>query len=251
MMGSHTISKDTERKIREIKHDKEIAARAGEIWGWETPAGQFRVLRRVELLKTLASLQPNNRVLELGCGTGIFTEKLDNFDIQLTSIDLSEELLNQAKKRLKKAHAQLMVQDAEKTNLPDQFFDAVVGISILHHLNIDRALQEIFRVLKPGGRMAFTEPNFMNPQVFLERKVPFLRHLSGTSPDETAFLRWGLKHKLIQCGFRDVIVKPFDFLHPKTPRPLIPLIQNIGNICEKLPLICEIAGTLMIRGLKK
>jgi len=129
-------------------------------------------------------------------------------------------------------------------------FDAIVGSSVLHHLEIGRALTKVDALLKRGGIMCFAEPNFLNPGVFLERKLRFLPCFSYVSPDETAFLRWQLCRQLLRAGFQDVKIEPFDWLHPATPLGLIPMVQHVGAQLEKMPILREFAGSLIIQAQK-
>jgi SAM-dependent methyltransferase len=61
------------------------------------------------------------------------------------------------------------LMDAHKLNFPDRTFDVVYGAAILHHLEYERALLEILRVLKPGGAMLFREPLAVNPVAIVVR----------------------------------------------------------------------------------
>ena len=61
--------------------------------------------------------------------------------------------------------------NAEELTFPDESFDVVIGNGILHHLDLDRALSGIERVLKPGGWAAFREPLGHNPFVNAYRKL--------------------------------------------------------------------------------
>jgi len=89
----------------------------------------------------------------------------------------------------------------------------------------------------------------LNPQVFAERT--FLRDkLSFVSPDETAFDRWLLKKKLLEVGFEKVNITPFDWLHPYTPSKIIKLVYRTGLIIEKIPLLREFFGSLLIEARK-
>jgi hypothetical protein len=62
-------------------------------------------------------------------------------------------------------------------------------------------------------------PNMLNPQIAIQKNVSWVKRKLGDSPDETAFFHWPLQRLLERTGFRDVRIDPFDFLHPKTPRP--------------------------------
>ena len=94
---------------------------------------------------------------------------------------------------------------------------------------MDVALNRVLAPLVPGGRMAFAEPNYLNPQVWPERTIPAVRRMVGTSPDETAIVRWGMRRKLLSLGFQDVVVRNFDWLHPATPGFLIPAVSALGR----------------------
>jgi SAM-dependent methyltransferase len=89
----------------------------------------------------------------------------------LTCINISEADLqkgiNVAAKSKTKADFRLM--DAHKLDFPDSSFDVVYGAGILHHLEYERALLEIRRVLKPGGAMLFREPLALNPVAMIVR----------------------------------------------------------------------------------
>ena len=76
---------------------------------------------------------------------------------------------------------------------------------------------KIFELLKPGGVMSFAEPNLLNPQILVIKKVKWIGRMLGESPDETAFVRWKLKKQLEEIGFTDVEITPFDWLHPLVP----------------------------------
>jgi SAM-dependent methyltransferase len=127
-------------------------------------------------------------------------------------------------------------------------FDAVIGSSILHHLDLNRTWPKIFDLLRPGGRMSFAEPNMLNPQIYAERR--FRRFFPSVSPDETAFVRSRLRKTLEQHGFVDVRIIPFDWLHPSTPPSLIPLVQRVGRMMESLWPIREFSGSLAIRAVR-
>ncbi len=66
--------------------------------------------------------------------------------------------------------------DANQLEFPDDSFDVVFGRAILHHLDVERSLAEIHRVLRPGGFMLFKEPLGINPvSKVVRRLTPFAR----------------------------------------------------------------------------
>jgi ubiquinone/menaquinone biosynthesis C-methylase UbiE len=237
------------RLSNEIEHGKFLASnQAGEIWNWESPAGKERWRRRVEMLTS--SISKNKKVLEIGCGTGYFTKEIIKTGAQIIAIDISEDLLNIAKNEIKSENVEFKIENAYATTFSENTFDIIVGSSVLHHLDIDRAIAEIYRILKPGGSLFFTEPNMLNPQIAMQKNIPSLKRKLGDSPDETAFFRWSLKRKLKKHKFINISIIPFDFLHPSIPKNLITLINSIGLFVEKIPVLKEIAGSLYIKGRK-
>lgn len=234
------------RKAAEVRHGRAIAPRAGSVWGWDSPAGRLRAARRAQMVARAAGLQAGARVLELGCGTGIFTRQWAAAGIALVAVDLSLDLLRAGAAEEADPPARRAVIDAEAVGLRAASFDAVVGVSVLHHLDLPRALAEVHRVLRPGGRIAFSEPNMLNPQIAIQKNVPFVKRWLGDTPHETAFTRWGLTAALRRHGFAEVRIAPFDFLHPLTPRRAIPTVSRLAMAAETIPLLREIAGSLLI-----
>src|SRR5437867_4572568 len=238
-----------ERIAKEIQHGRFLAEHgAGEIWNWESQAGKVRWARRVQMLSR--HLGPGMNVLELGCGTGYFTRELARSGADVVAIDVSPDLLEVAKANSSAPNVRYEIQNAYALSYPDAVFDSVVGSSVLHHLEIVEAIREIYRVLKPGGTIYFTEPNMLNPQIAIQKNVPWVKRKLGDSPDETAFFRWPLRRLLQQRGYRDVRIVPFDFLHPKTPVPLVDRLDAVGRFLESMPVISEFAGSLYIRAIK-
>src|SRR5438067_1046717 len=147
-----------DRLENEREHGKKISAHAEEVWGWASPAGKLRAERRAKYLYELGNFKAGDKLLEIGCGTGLFTEKVYRATgADIIATDISEDLLEQG--RQKYPFAQFKVEDAMNLSFADNSFDGVYGSSILHHLTLEKALREIYRVLKPGGRMVFAEPN--------------------------------------------------------------------------------------------
>lgn len=177
-----------------------------EIYRFLAPRGKLRWARRCRLF---ADFLGNNQshVLEIGCGTGLFTKELARTDNTIVAIDILETLIMKAKERVSSANLSFIVGNAYETEFKSESFDFIVSSSALHHLEVDSALKEFSRILRSGGRVMFTEPNMMNPQVALIKNLPFIKRRAGESPDETAFFRWQIANQLRLHGFVDVYRK--------------------------------------------
>jgi 2-polyprenyl-3-methyl-5-hydroxy-6-metoxy-1,4-benzoquinol methylase len=237
----------TDRFTHEVQHGKFLREHGAEdVWGWGSPAGQVRARRRVRKLIEQSGMTAETNALEIGCGTGLFTSWLAETGARIDAMDLSADLIDIARSRgMDPARVRCECKPFEAYE-GEGLYDAVLGSSVLHHLELAPALQRIHRLLKPGGVMAFAEPNLLNPQIALIKKWKWLGRKLGDSEDETAFVRWTLAKDLRQAGFVGVDVQPIEWLHPAVPKALIPLVQGLGRVLEILPGLREFGGSLTI-----
>lgn len=139
---------------------------------WRYPALR-RLLGRMEAHFDAARGQ---RVLDLGCGRGERSVDLLGRGARVDGIDISSVYVAQAEAAAREAghdpsQFDFVAGDAHHLPYDDQTFDLVVGDGILHHLDLDRALAECHRVLRPGGRALFREPLLDNPLLKVFRKL--------------------------------------------------------------------------------
>ena len=105
---------------------------------------------------------PSQRLLDFGCGPGLYSVQfakigyeVHGFDISDTNVQVARQLSVQYGLGDRTHFAQGL---AETLQYPDRYFDVIAGIDILHHVEIPRAIAECLRVLKPGGLAVFKEP---------------------------------------------------------------------------------------------
>src|SRR5687767_5904912 len=125
--------------------------------------GFFQDHYEAALLEGLGGLTQEQRVLEIGCGRGVGTEIIfKRFGArEVHAFDIDPDMVEQARRRLSSYPAdrlQLYVGDATAIDEDDQSFDAVFDFGIIHHVpEWKRAVREVARVLRPGGRFFFEE----------------------------------------------------------------------------------------------
>ncbi len=111
----------------------------------------------------------DRHVLEFGCGAGWFTQMLAERGAKVWAFDVSGEAVEMARERTRRGswkHAVHIEQmPAEQLRYDAGMFDLVVGMAILHHVDLDACLPEMRRVLKENGRAVFMEP--LGHNVFL------------------------------------------------------------------------------------
>jgi SAM-dependent methyltransferase len=242
------VTRASERYEAERRQGEELAAgRHEDVWGWSSPAGRLRADRRARFLTEAARLVPGVRCLELGCGTGEFTARLVGSGCDLVAVDLSEASVRRCRERVGD-RAEVVVGNVETGDgLEGRTFDAIVGVSVLHHLHLAACLEHTFAALSPGGRFAFSEPNAANPQVWAERTFAPLGRRRRTLPHETAFTAPSLRRAFEDAGLVVELSEPFEFLHPSTPTRLIGAVKRAERLLEATPLRL-VAGSVRIAG---
>ena len=143
-------------------------------------------------------------ILDYGCGRGEMAMKyLANGADKVAAIDISEVYVEDLRQQARAAgiaekRCDFRAMDAHKLDFPDASFDLVVGYGILHHLDPSVAFAEIYRVLKPNGRVLLQEPLADNPLLKIFRKsTPDAR-----TEDEAPFTGKQVRALQSQLGWR-------------------------------------------------
>ncbi len=127
-------------------------------------------------------LRKYGKILNVGCGIGSFEQNLPNLSI--IGLDISEEMLEEARKRSDKTFVQ---GDAEELRFNDSTFDAVFTVTTIEFLDDYRkAIKEIARVTKPKGKLLVM---MLNPQseYFMEnveRPDDYFQRVKHTNTEE-------------------------------------------------------------------
>lgn len=117
------------------------------------------ISQTMELFKT-EEINKTSRILDVGCGTGQTAAYLnDRYGANVTGMDINSIMVEKAKNRMRKYQlpVEIIQGSIEKIPLKDAKFDFIISESVLSFVNKPKALKEIFRLLKNGGRFIANE----------------------------------------------------------------------------------------------
>ena len=136
-------------------------------WIYKT-TGTISFIRRIEWRSMLEYLEPKEgeRILDVACGAGELSLKIAEKGCKVYGTDISEGAIKAARSLAERSGitCEFRLGNAEILPYPDEFFDRVVCSSSLEHFKDDiKALKEMYRVLKPNGKIVLTTDSFTYP----------------------------------------------------------------------------------------
>jgi SAM-dependent methyltransferase len=174
-------------------------------------------VRRRELVRAALDAQPGDRILDVGCGPGFFELELAaevGDQGSVTGVDVSPASIAVAQAKAE-GHANLAFHEAEATALPggDAEFDRAFSVQVLEYVpDVDAALRELHRVLKPGGRAVVWDVDWATVSMRTEDEARMEHvlaawdaHLTHPSLPRTLTARLGA------AGFEDVRMEAHQF----------------------------------------
>ena len=187
----------------------------------------------LNLVVKVSEVKDCDKVLDIGCGTGLLSLKLlQKSDCSITGIDISEEMLAIFKDKIKKLGLNQKIDcrlmDIDSLNFKNDTFDVAVSSVVLHHLNDKlRVLKKIYKLLKPSG-------------VFVIGEIDMDSTGSYTNVERLKGMLRALEQEWI-AALKDVGIKAFTKMYNNG----IKHILNQGEYCVSLKqwaAICRKAG---------
>lgn len=168
-------------------------------WDKKSWIRDLNVLRMRDLALFALGDVEGKRVLDIGCGPGIYMEIIARMGGKVSGQDISPQEVEKASKRFKEKgfDATIKVGDATRLLFEDNFFDAVFSADFFHFINYEdknKVMSEIYRVLKPGGKVIIKTLNldYLKISLFIKRvsaifklRSPFTIYIAHThnNPD--------------------------------------------------------------------
>ena len=151
------------------------------------------------------TVNQNSHILDVGCGTGQTAAYLaETFGALVTGIDINPIMVTKAKERMENTNLPVKIMNAsiENVSLPDYHFDFILSESVLSFVDPLKALKEIYRLLKQGGRFIAIEQTVTKPFVETDKneiKQFYGFHSLNTQEDWVTYLN--------QAGFEKIHIQ--------------------------------------------
>ena len=183
------------------------------------------------------------RVLDYGCGNGLHTVEIARFAEHATGIDISADSIKISEENAARAgltgKTTFLVMDAENLDFEPATFDVVSVRGVLHHMDLDAALGQIRKVLKPDGKAIFLEAMANNPIIHAYRlRTPQLR----TAWETQHILRYEDSAKMKRYfnrvelrGFHLTAIAAVPFRNTPVFRPLLTVLDGVDRVLLSVP----------------
>jgi cyclopropane fatty-acyl-phospholipid synthase-like methyltransferase len=208
------------------------------------------IIRTNETMAKVAGIKQDDKVLDAGCGVGgssIWLAK--NIGAQVIGITISNNQIKKAYKYAKEegvlGKVEFLNRDFNKTEFPDETFDVVWGIeSLCYALDKQKLLNELYRILKPGGRLVVSDGFILKEKMTPDEQAIIDEWAHGYRVESFATVEEYKKY-LDKAGFKNIKIfdrrtdvgKNLEFAMPKTRR-----LSVIAKVLPRLvPYFREVA----------
>lgn len=258
MVTNEEIKKKMQQRYDEFAYvaEKEIESattsdEARQVLEKVRPALLYFRSRKIQTALSLGKFKEKDNILEIGSNMGQYTFPLAKYGFNILGTDISNKAIEVADKRaniLQIHNVRFLQQDAENLSvISGNAYDGVVSFSTLRYLpNLDKALSEIYRVLKPSGRAVLDFPNLYCPW------FKYLKNLAGVENHfhDHFYSSSQIGVFMQEAGFKDVEIKRILFTPTVTPTALLPFFKAADFFGERVPLINITAAIIMVKGVK-
>lgn len=165
----------------------------------------------VKKLQEISQLPPNKKILEIGCGNGIGTRLIHEYfkPSELIATEYDESLVEITQNKVKDLNVLVEQADATKFRFANNEFDAVIGLSVIHHIpNWEDCLDELHRIIKPNGLLIIKELSIDTFETFFGKiSRRFVEHPYDDMFRKDEFLKY-----IETKGFKIEVLAPHSML---------------------------------------
>ena len=206
----------------------------------------------IDIFVSKCKLNPGDRILDLGCGSGVFSKILIARGYKCIGIDLSRIQLGYGKSASR--DATFINADVEALPFSENDIDGILLIGLIHHLpDPSLCINEINRVLKKGGGFLALDPNRANPFMYLyrDKSSPFYSSV-GVSENEKPIVASNMRRQFEVKGFKVEIdfLSGLKYNHVESSlmKTLLPCYNFIDSLIFSLPFLRRFRPLVLITG---
>jgi len=198
------------------------------------------------------ALPQGGKLLDIGCGTGLFVERYIEAGGNAIGLDISRKMIEQARRRCRTCDYTIGI--GEKIPFYDNSFDAVSSLLVFSYVKDPGSMMnEAYRVLKPGGSIAICTLG----KKLLTRGIPAIyqigenmnvKHVVMKDFGEHYYDEKEMDGLFTRAGFTDIEIKWCSFAHIDMIDPLFLLAQKIEPFVEKR--VPQLAYNIFVSGKK-
>lgn len=225
---------------------------------FDTAAGQLIHFTEWKMLrKAVGGYSDGIKILEVGCGTGRFIEELVKLKHEPEGMDPSEDMLEVCRKKLGESQAFFRRGEADQLPYGEGQFDFVYSIRVMNQVeSVDyahRAIAEMLRVTKPGGRVLIEYMDRRRSK-FARRKVRLGKEWVNRRVDSDTRLDGShLEKMVVDAGARVEWRRGVFFLgmtsYYAAPKPLLSLVGGLDRLLSRcFPSLCSRCYLLIRKG---
>lgn len=211
------------------------------------PIAVDRMLWRAQTFRHMVHLLPEQTILELGCGDGLFTRQLQYVSRGENSITAVTFVSDTQRPKCLPAQVEFLEAASLPGPLKGRRFDFIVGQDVLDKYNCTSVLQHVYRLLNPGGQVLFYQSNPWNVVLRVRR---FFFRIFGRRDPRALLSRPQLYELMSEVGFIRIFAVFNDFVYAPLTRWLIWLLRNLSIVLENTPGIRTLAGSILIHAQK-
>lgn len=192
--------------------------------------------RHVRHIMEFANIKPGDRVLEVGCGLGRYTFILAELGVKVEGLDLSPQLVAKLDE-INAGRYDIPLHGLDLVEAPPEMYgayDAVIGFFVLHHVHdLDSCFDVAARLVRPGGRVAFVEPNPLNPLYYVQ--ITLTPEMRWKGEKGIFKMHDRILHPVMErAGLDDIDTRRFGFLPPFVTN--LPFGEKLESVLESVPV---------------
>ncbi|MBI4510533.1 MAG: class I SAM-dependent methyltransferase [Deltaproteobacteria bacterium] len=174
---------------------------------------------KLELLDWIFTATKGERVLDVGCGSGVLADKLASQGADVLGIDANPSAIEYATRAFGRAGLEFRLGYLDELQLETASFDKAACLEVVEHVypnQVRELLADLRRVLKPGGELLITTPNYRGLWPVVEWLADRFATTARMDGDQhvTRFHRATLRDALLQAGFEVMRLQSYSTLAP-------------------------------------